>query len=153
MCVARCVFPCLLFSLFAIGCSDGFIKAKGRVLKNGEPFRPGEGEALRIILAPFDPPAGATYDSYAAEFHPEDSSFIVKGKDGRGLPPGKYRVGVELLKKKEDQFNGRFAGAKSPFTCEVTSAASELVVDLDQGKGSAAPQQSDVPRTRRREER
>jgi hypothetical protein len=150
--LARCVFPCLFFSLIALGCGNGFVKAKGRVLKNGEPFRPGEGEALRIILAPMDPPAGNTYDSYAAEFHPEDSTFQVKGKDGSGLPPGKYRVSVELLKHKEDLFKGALNGRRSPLTCDVTSASSELVVDLDQAKGSA-PKESDAPRTRRREDR
>jgi hypothetical protein len=148
---ARCVLACLLIGLVAIGCGKGYIKAKGRVTKSGEPFRPGEGEALRIILAPLDAPAGATYDSYAAEYHPDDSSFIVMGKDGNGLPPGKYRVGVELIKKKEDLFKGRFTGPKSPFTCELTSAASEVVVDLDQAPAEVKP---DVKqRAKRREER
>jgi hypothetical protein len=145
---ARCVVPCLLIGLLAIGCGKGYINAKGRVTKGGEPFRPGEGEALRIILAPLDAPAGATYDSYAAEFNPDDSTFLVKGKDGKGLPPGKYRVGVELIKKKEDQFKGRFTGPKSPFTCEVASTASELIVDLDQESKPDVQQ-----RAKRREER
>jgi hypothetical protein len=152
MCTIRGVLPFLLIGLFAIGCGSGFIKAKGRVLKGGEPFHPGEGEALRIILAPVDPPTGSTYDSYAAEFHPDDGSFQVKGKDGNGLPPGKYRVSLELLKKKEDLFKGSYTGARSPFTCEVTNSSSELVVDLDQAKsGNAEP--SDAPRSRRRDDR
>jgi hypothetical protein len=130
---ARCALFCLLLGLLAVGCGTNNIKAKGRVVKGGEPFRPGEGEALRIILAPFDAPTGTTYDSYAAEFNPEDGTFLVKGKDGKGLPPGKYRIGVELIKKKEDQFKGRFTGKSSPFTCEVTSAGSEVIVDLGQG--------------------
>ena len=143
------VLPCLLIGLLAVGCGSGYIKAKGRVVKGGEPFRPGEGEALRIILAPLDAPEGSHYDSYAAEFHPDDSTFLVKGKDGSGLPPGKYRVGLELLKKKEDQFKGRFMGRKSPFTCEVTTAGNEVVVDLDQ----ASAEQKQTERTKRRDER
>ena len=106
---------------------------------------------MRIILAPLETPAGSTYDSYAAEFHPDDGTFLVLGKDGNGLPPGKYRVNVELLKKKEDLFKGSLTGPRSPLTCEVTSASSELVVDLDQAKGSAG--NPDGPRSRRREER
>jgi hypothetical protein len=149
----RCVLPCLLIGLLAIGCGSSFIKAKGRVVKGGEPFHLGEGEALRIILAPLDAPEDSHhYDSYAAEFHPDDGTFLVKGKDGNGLPPGKYRVGLELLKKKEDQFQGRFMGRKSPLTCEVTTAANELVVDLDQ---ASAEQKTDgkAERAKRREER
>jgi hypothetical protein len=142
----------LLIGLLAIGCGTGYIKAKGRVTKGGAPFRPGEGEALRIVLAPLDAPAGSTYDSYAAEFHPDDSTFLVKGKDGNGLPPGKYRVGVELIKKKEDQFKGRFTGPRSPFTCEVTSAASEVVVDLDQASAAQKPD-GKPERAKRREDR
>src|SRR5712692_8348355 len=128
----RRLLLCLLLSLLAVGCGAGYIKAKGRVLKGGELFHPGEGEALRIILAPLEAPTGSTYDSYAAEFHPDDGTFQVKGKDGNGLPPGKYRIGLELLKKKEDLFKGSLTGARSPFTCEVTSDSSQLVVDLDQ---------------------
>jgi hypothetical protein len=147
------VLPCLLIGLLALGCgNNGIVKAKGRILKGGVPFHPGEGEALRIILAPLEAPAGSTYDSYAAEFHPDDGTFQVKGKDGNGLPPGRYRISVELLKKKEDLFKGSLTGPSSPLTCEVTSASSELVVDLDQAKGVGA-EQPDAPRTRRREER
>ena len=73
------------------------------------------------------------------------------GKDGNGLPQGKYRVNVELLKKKEDLFKGLLTGSRSPLTCEVTSASSELVFDLDQAKGGIG--KPDTPRSRRREER
>jgi hypothetical protein len=142
----------LLFGLRTLTCGEGFVQAKGRVLNDGAPFHPGEGEALRIIFAPLETPTGTTYDSYAAEYHPDDETFQVRGKDGNGLPPGKYRVSVELLKKKEDLFKGSFTGPQSPLTCEVTSAANELVVDLDQSKGGAE-QPADGPRSRRRDER
>jgi hypothetical protein len=121
----------LLIGLCSLGCGrSSMIQAKGRVLKGGTPFKLGEGEGLRIFFLPLEP-TGSGYDSYAAEFH-NDGTFTVKGKDGRGLPPGKYRVTLQLMKNKEDQFGGRFMGEKSPFVCEVNKASDEVVVDLDQ---------------------
>jgi hypothetical protein len=124
----------LMMGFLLSGCSDNhLIKPKGRIVKGGAPFQAGEGENFRIILAPADPPQGSSYDSYPAEYHREDGTFQVVGKDGKGLPPGKYRVGLELIKKKEDLYKGAFMGGRSPFTCEVTGGSSEIVVDLDQG--------------------
>jgi hypothetical protein len=117
--------------LFIAGCGDNMVRPKGRVVKGGAPFQPGEGENLRIILAPTEPPQGSSYDSYAAVYDRTDGTFRVVGKDGKGLPPGKYQVGLELIKHKEDLYKGAFAGKNSPFTCEVTSGSSEIVVDLD----------------------
>jgi hypothetical protein len=122
------VAACLCLS--SLGCGSSTIQARGRILKKGEPFEPGPGEALRIILAPLDPPAGETYDSFAAEYQ-GDGTFVVKGKDGKGLPPGKYRVTLQLLKKKKDLFKGKLSGPKSPFTCEITDGSDEIIVDLD----------------------
>ena len=51
---------------------------------------------------------------------------------GAGLPPGKYRVSLQLMKNKEDQFGGRLVGVKSPFTVEVQRGGGDLVIDLDQ---------------------
>jgi hypothetical protein len=127
----------LLIGLSAPGCvGSSMIRAKGCVVKGGEPFRPGEGEALRIILVPLEVPTSGGYDAYAAEFHKEDGTFEVKGKDGQGLPPGKYRVSLQLMKKKKDLFRGRLSGPRSPFTCEVGSGAPEVVVDLGPDKGA-----------------
>jgi hypothetical protein len=122
-----------LVVLLLVGCSNSpNIKAKGRVLKGGQPFTTQPGEGLRIILAPMAAPATGQYDSFAAEFDPSNGSFRVRGKDGTGLPPGKYRVSLQLMKNKEDQFRGRYVGLKSPFVVEVGQGGGDLVIDLDQ---------------------
>jgi hypothetical protein len=120
----------LLIAAFICGCGgDGRIKARGQVLKNGTPFQLGEAEGLRIVFVPYE--AGeSSFDVYPAVFE-GDGNFTVVGKDGKGLPPGKYRVKLEHLKKKQDLFKGAFSGKKTPFVREVTTSSNKIVLDLD----------------------
>ena len=119
----------VLIALFLSGCGDGRIKARGRIVNNGAPFQLGEGEGLRIVFAPVEA-SGATYESYVAVFN-KDGSFQVMGRDGKGLPPGKYRVALEHLKKKQDLLKGAFDGQNTPIVREVTDGSNEIVIDLD----------------------
>ena len=48
-----------------------------------------------------------------------------------GVPPGKYRIAVELMKEKKDQFRGRFDADRSPFEVEIGEDDEEIVIDLD----------------------
>jgi hypothetical protein len=120
----------LLIAMFACGCGrDGRIRAQGQLIKNGAPFKLGEAEGMRIVFVPVD--AGeSTFDTYVAVFA-ADGSFTVTGKDGKGLPPGKYRVTVEHLKKKEDLFQGAFSGKNTPIVREVTNSSNKIIIDLD----------------------
>jgi hypothetical protein len=121
----------LLIALFVGGCGgDGRVNARGRIVKNGQPFQLGEGEGLRIVFYPPEA-AGATYESYVAVFDKADGSFRVTGKDGKGLPPGKYRVALEHLKQKKDLFKGFYSGKQTPIIREVTDSYHEIVIDLD----------------------
>jgi hypothetical protein len=117
--------------LFSLGCgNNGFINARGRVLKGGEPLRLSQGQVLRIFFGPTSA-GGTRYDSFAASYNPKDGSFVVLGKDGRGLRPGNYHVGFQLMEKKEDLLGGRLLGPGSTLTVEVTPSSKDLVVDLD----------------------
>jgi hypothetical protein len=53
------------------------------------------------------------------------------GPDGKGIPPGKYRLALEHLKKKQDLFRGAFDGDRSPIVREVTNNSQEILIDLD----------------------
>jgi len=108
------------------------IKARGRITKDGKPFTV-TNAGLRIFLQPVDLIDSSTYNQYFAAFQ-KDGTFQVKGNDGQGLPPGKYRVSMELIQKKEDVWGGQLMGAKSPFICEVTPANKEIVINLDEAK-------------------
>jgi hypothetical protein len=130
----RFLFLGLALSLVGLGClrSLDFIKAKGRVVKGGQPYLAEEGQGMRIFFAPLEVPAGSQYDSYAAVYDPKNGTFEVTGKDGKGLPRGRYRVDIQLMKNKEDLLNGKLMGANSPLTLEVKGTSDELVIDLDQ---------------------
>jgi hypothetical protein len=139
---------CLLIAWLVTGCGRSpFVSAKGRIVKNGGPFRTQPGEGLRIFFVPLDPPQGSQYDSYAAEFAPKRGTFRVRGKDRQGLPPGKYRVTMQLMKKKEDMFAGRFMGKNSPFVCEVTDGGDEVVINLDQAGSDGRPDTARRPKS------
>jgi hypothetical protein len=126
------------------GCGTGHINAKGKLLKNGDPFKPGENEFVRLV---FVPAAGdkeikeGDEGSFVASFNAEDGSFEVTGANGKGLLPGKYRVCVQLMKQKKDLFNGAFNAQNTPFLCEVVTGKEELSFDLSQASKIADPKQ------------
>ena len=54
------------------------------------------------------------------------------GKQDKGLPPGNYRVSIELMQKREDLLGGKLLGVKSPLTLVVDQGGNnDLVIDLD----------------------
>jgi hypothetical protein len=117
--------------LLAAGCGDGRLRTKGRLVKGGQPFVPGEGEVVQILFVPILPDGKPPSDYYVAQVDQAAGTFRPAGKDGKGMPPGKYRVAIELKKKKKDQFEGRFDAENSPFVFDVDSRTSEIVIDLD----------------------
>jgi hypothetical protein len=124
--------PWLLVGVLLVGCGGSMINARGRVTKGGQPFAPTGGANLRIFFVPMNF-ADSRFETYPAVFDAKDGTFEVKGKDGNGLPPGKYRVNLELMTKKADVWKGKLMGDKSPFTCEV-SKGNEIVINLDEAK-------------------
>jgi hypothetical protein len=119
----------ILFLLAGCG-SSGYVKAKGRVVKGGEPFSPQADEIVQMAFFAAGDDASDSRGSYEASFDRSDGSFRVLGKDGKGVPPGKYRVVVRLVKNRKDQFKGAFGVKNSPFLCEVSSTSSDITVDL-----------------------
>lgn len=116
------------------GCGSDEVKlrTKGRIVKGGEDFIPEEGEFLAITFVPIVEPGKFAMDYYFAEVDQEAGTFTAAGKDLKGLPEGKYRVAVELMRKKKDQFGGRFDPANSPFVFDIDTETEEIVIDLDQ---------------------
>ena len=126
----RYLIAALAVGLVASGCSRPMLQTKGRVLKGGQPFLAKEGEFVRVTFVPVTD-GGRAPDYFVAEVNREDSTFRVAGKDGRGMPPGKYRVAVELDRHRSDLLKGAFNAERSPFVFDVDDRTPEIVIDLD----------------------
>jgi hypothetical protein len=61
----------------------------------------------------------------------------------QGVPAGKYRISVELMKDKKDQFAGRFDAERSPFVFDIDGDDEEIVVDLDSAPPEVKMAESD----------
>ncbi len=112
------------------------IQPKGRVLKSGVPLTLKEDEYVNVFFVPVIA-EGEQHpgDVYAANYNDADGTFQATGKNGKGLPPGKYKITVEHLRKKRDLLGGKFNSDNSPFVREVTDSTTELLVDLDKPNG------------------
>jgi hypothetical protein len=130
----------MLILLFLAGCGRGRINAKGRLFMDGKQFHPGENEFVRLVFVSADEgkvKKEGEEASFIAAFNSEDGTFQVTGAQGDGLPPGKYRVCVEVMKLKKDLLNGQFNAQNSPFVCTVATGKEDLTFDL--AKPAAAP--------------
>jgi hypothetical protein len=122
----------LLATFLLVGCGPGTLKPKGRVLKDGAPLAVQEEDHVNIFFVPVVA-EGEKHpgDVFAARYNAADGSFQVTGKDGKGLPPGKYKITVEHLRRKKDLLHGTFGVDKTPFVRDVDGRAGEIVLDLD----------------------
>ena len=121
----------LLGAVLLSGCGgDGKLKAQGQLLKGGVPFTVPEEEYVRITFHPIPADGQRATHTYVAVYTNGDGRFTVVGADGRGLPPGKYRVSVEHERKRKDLFKGAYDADRSPFVFDVDGRSQEIVIDL-----------------------
>jgi hypothetical protein len=132
---SRMMGAAVICTVVLSGCGDGMLTPKGRVVKSGEPIVLKPGEDLGVFFYPLGSDGKLGTTVYPALFHAADSSFRVTGSDRRGMPPGKYRVAVELKLNKKDLFKGAYDMTNSPFVIDVDSKTREIVIDLDKAKG------------------
>jgi hypothetical protein len=124
----------VLLAVSGCGGSD-LHRTQGRVTKGGQDFIPEEGENLQIALMEVPEGGKPPKNYYYASVDQETGTFFAAGPQLQGVPAGTYRVTVELMKKKKDQFGGRFDAENSPFVIEIDEDDEEIVIDLD----TAAP--------------
>jgi hypothetical protein len=119
----------LLVAALAAGCGPAGVKVQGRLQTNGVAYRPAGAEAVVVTLLGG---AGAKAVSYPARVN-ADGTFTVEGPEGKGIPPGQYRIAVSATtygSGSGDRFAETFGPAKTPLACEVTSGTREITVDL-----------------------
>jgi hypothetical protein len=85
------------------GCGHGdSIWVKGVLQKGGEVYKPPEGRKLALYFCPIKDGTSAipTEEVEMADYDARDGSFTVPGREGYGIPPGKYRIAVvETLRR------------------------------------------------------
>jgi len=135
-CGALAVFA-LLFCLAGSGCSKSGLKPTGKIVKNGEPFKLSEKGLFVISVSSADEKDAGAMPVNSKPY----GTFEVVGKEGKGIPAGKYRFSVQAIDPYtttgKDMFNGRFYGDKSPFVEDI-KGNQEIILDIgkhDGGKG------------------
>jgi hypothetical protein len=129
----KCVLLLAAVAVFA-GCRDneGLVRTRCRVVKGGDRFVTPDDHHLQIQLVPIPEDGKPPTMFYAAEVNQETGEFRPAGPMKKGMPPGKYRVALELLdKKKKDVFEGKYDAEVSPFVFDVDEDTAEVVIDLD----------------------
>ncbi len=125
----------MLVGLVALtGCGDsGVHKVRGKLLYNGQPYQLIKDEQLQITFS------GKTQDGKSitggAKFNEADSTFVVEGPKGEGIPPGTYKIGVTSSiygPKDVNRLGETFEIRNTPLTYQVTEEPDQkIVVDLD----------------------
>ena len=122
----------LLICVTGCGKAENLIKAKGQIVRNGEDLIPDDEEYLQVAFIPINEDRSPARNWYVAEVDQNTGSFYAAGGMKKGMPPGKYRVVVELLKKKKDLFQGKFDGENSPFIVDVDdSSTAPMLLDVE----------------------
>ena len=120
----------LLLALAPLGCNEGKLRTRGRIVKNDAPFTVEETDFVRIMFVPIPEGTEKVLDYHVAVFNKTDGTFVASGKDGEGVPPGKYRISIEHLRNKQDLFGGAYSTERSPFVREVKTSSDRLTLDL-----------------------
>jgi hypothetical protein len=141
------------------GCGDASntIWVTGNLLKGGAKYEAPADQLVGVTFVALEvkDQAGKTVgtnEPYQADYDPADGSFSVAGKEGKGIPPGRYRIAVTQKMKREafdaanpkpkrkgpnretDTLNNKFGLDTSPITREIPKSTS-LEIDLDKPAG------------------
>ena len=100
-------------------------KAKGQVLVDGKNYQVGPREQLLVI---FYPDVDQPPTTYPAEVK-SDGSYETVGLEGRGIPPGKYRVGL----------SSPYGGGSVTIPKELGLSSSPIVREVVLGKDTIEP--------------
>lgn len=133
------LLTCLTLCLLIPACSSEPrpVKIAGKLTNNDKPLPASKG-MVQVQFVPIVE-KGAPQDTYPAKVNRDDMTFEVPGKKGDGIPPGKYRIAVQLMSPGAPaevlEMNKRFGNDNSPITYEVVGENVSMVIDL--GKATA----------------
>lgn len=124
----------LLGAMLLLGCSreSPAVPAKGKLVLAGQPFDPSAYDPITIILYPDS--AGGTSENTFPAIVDDNGTFTVPGRDGQGIPPGKYHVSIETMShpdRKHLRLPADVRGPGSRVHCEVGKDQAEITtIDL-----------------------
>jgi hypothetical protein len=144
-----------LAGLPGCGGSSNAVWVKGKLIKGGARYVPPQGHvvAVTFVATELESPEGQVVRSsepFDADYNDDDGTFVVPGREGRGIPPGKYRVAVtqkmlreafeaarprarpgqKPITRETDFLDDRFGPSSSPIVREIKGPM-EVVIDLD----------------------
>ncbi len=139
----------------ALGCSASTSEpkaiAKGKVVDGGKPYTivvpkakgslppPPGTESSSGLKIQFTPAEGG--DTFSADVDPDTGAFEIKGHDGKGIKPGKYKIilttpnSMPGMPAASEVFGGKFGREKSQIERDVTVDGPEIVIDVSKPKG------------------
>jgi hypothetical protein len=133
-------FLLLLAAMLIAGCGgprDGAVPVRGTVTNAGQPLAvKGRDVGLGYVELHFY----RMHDDGAVDTSPNDAAvdesgnFSVRGRDGGGLPPGKYKITVRQLDPapNNDKLKGRFDLKNSRIVRELTGEGEEeITIDAE----------------------
>lgn len=134
-------FFSLAFALVLAGCGspqDDSVPVHGKLLNKGQPLTvKGRDLGLGYIeLHFYRINDDGSIDKDPADAAVEESGeFTVRGREGGGLPPGKYKITVRQLDPApdNDKLGGRFNLENTPIVREVGDE--EILIDLSRPEG------------------
>jgi hypothetical protein len=123
-------------ALMASGCgSSDAVRVSGTLVRDGKPVVVEEGQWVQMLFYEVDPKVAG--ESFPANVGP-DGSFDLPGKEGSGIPVGKYKVVIRWVTHKDrttDALKDAFTLEKSPIVVEIQGSRN-LTIDLSAAKAS-----------------
>jgi hypothetical protein len=112
--------------------------AKGKLLDNGAPLKVDSKAGITVSFIEI-PQDGMFSNSYpAANYKRDTGTFEVPGKEGRGIPLGKYRITVNIMAIPStpavEEINDRFSKKNTEVIREVKNDE-PIVIDVSKPEG------------------
>jgi hypothetical protein len=130
------------FLLQATGCSPApkLVNAKGQLTYKNKPYIVSSKIGVDLYFIPVVE-AGAKADSYAhvGIYNNEDGTFVVQGKDLKGIPAGKYRIAVQQMmigspSAEVQIMNDKFSKENTAVVRDITNEE-PVVIELSKSEG------------------
>jgi hypothetical protein len=134
------ILPAVGLALLALsGCGPSRATVKGTVVFPND-LQLKNDDDVQISFTPEDNKSEGATSGYGV-YNPADKTFVIKTADQKGLPPGKYRVGVQLTaypghedtdqrQAYLDAFNANHSGGSGKLTYEVRGGTQDITIDL-----------------------